>query len=194
MRHHVSLHRVHVHVFQLFRQLPARPDVEIIKASLPEMLFGGMIAVPAFCEQCPRNALFQYLQDFRRIVFPRFGDEKMDVFRHDYVPDQSEGIFSTDLRQDGHEAIASPHGSEQGTPSETTEGDEVEITLSVAALQRITHGRKTRTLENRKGAAPDISQTEKWCTNDTLQRCWMGRECTTLILRPHHRKSSFEDE
>ena len=160
MRHQFSVHRVHVHVFQLFRQLPARPDVEIIKASLPEMLFGGMIAVPAFCEQCPRNALFQYLQDFRRIVFPRFGDEKMDVLRHDYVPDQSEGIFSTDLRQDGHEAIASPRGSEQGAPSGTTEGDEVEITLSVAALQGVAHGRKTRTLENSKGAAPDSFLTK----------------------------------
>jgi len=59
-----------------------------------------------------------------------------------------EGIFSTYFRQDGHEAIASPRVSEQGAPSEATEGDEVEITLSVAALQRITHGRKTRTLEN----------------------------------------------
>ena len=78
----------------------------------------------------------------------------MDMFRHDYISDQLEGIFSTDFCQDGHEAIASPRGSEQGAPSETTEGDEVEITLSVAALQRITHGRKTRTLENRKGAAP----------------------------------------
>jgi hypothetical protein len=160
MRHHVSLHRVHVHVFQLFRQLPGSPHVEIIEAPLPEMLFGGMTAVSTVCEQGPRNALFQYLQDFRRIVFPRFGDEKMDVFRHDYVPDQSEGIFSTDLRQDEHEVIASPRGSEQGAPSETTKGDEVEITLSVAALQRVAHGGKTRTLENRKGAAPDPSQTK----------------------------------
>jgi hypothetical protein len=100
----------------------------------------------------------------------------MDVFRHDYVPDQSEGIFSTDFRQDGHEAIASPRGSEQGAPSETTEGDEVEITLSVAALQRVAHRRKTRTLEKRNGAAPDISQTKQWCTNDTLQRRRMRRE------------------
>jgi hypothetical protein len=84
----------------------------------------------------------------------------MDVFRHDYIPDQLEGIFSTDFCQDGHEAIASPRGSEQGAPSETTEGDEVEITLSVAALQGVAHGRKTRTLENRKGAAPDSFLTK----------------------------------
>jgi len=148
MRHHVSLHRVHVHVFQLFRQVPGSPHVEIIEAPLPEMLFGGMTAVSTFCEQDPRNALLQYLQDLRRVAFRRFGEEKMDVFRHDYISDQPERIFNTDFRQDGHEAIASPRGSEQGTPSETTEGDEVEITLSVAALQRITHGRKTRTLEN----------------------------------------------
>jgi hypothetical protein len=153
MRHQISLHGVHVHVFQLFRQFPARPDVEIIKAPLPEMLFGGMIAVPPFCEQGPRNALFQYLQNLRRVAFPRFGEEKMDVFRHDYVPGQVEGIFSSDFCQDGHEAIASPRGSERGAPSETTEGDEVEITLSVAALQGVAHGRKTRTLENRKDVA-----------------------------------------
>jgi len=147
-----------VHVFQLFRQLPASPHVEIVEASLPEMLFGGMIAVPAFCEQGPRNALFQYLQDFRRVAFRRLSYEKMDVFRHDHIPNQLEGIFSTYFRQDGHEAIASPRDSEQGAPSKTTEGDEVEITLSVAALQRVTHGRKTRVLENRKGAAPVLSK------------------------------------
>ena len=158
MRHQFSLHRVRVHVFQLFSQLPTRPDVEITKAPLPEMLCSGMIAVPAFCEQGSRNALFQYLQDFRRIVFPLLGDEKMDEFRHDDIADQLERIFNTDFRQDGHEAIASPRGSEQGVPSEATEGDEVEITLSVAALQRVTHGRKTRTLQNRKGAAPILSK------------------------------------
>jgi len=84
----------------------------------------------------------------------------MDAFRHDYVPDQSEGIFSTDFREDRHEAIASPRVSEQGTPSEATEGDEVEITLSVAALQGVAHGRKTRTLEKRKDAAPDPPRTK----------------------------------
>jgi hypothetical protein len=84
----------------------------------------------------------------------------MDMFRHDYISDQLEGIFSTDFCQDGNEAVASPRGSEQGAPSETTEGDEVEITLSVAALQGVAHGRKTRTLENRKGAAPDSFLTK----------------------------------
>jgi len=158
MQHQVSLHRVYVHVFQLFRQLLARPDVEVIKASLPEVLFRGMVAVHPFCERGPRNALFQYLQDFRWVAFRRFGDEKVDVFRHDHIPNQLEGIFSTYFRQDGHEAIASPRDSEQGAPSKTTEGDEVEITLSVAALQRVTHGRKTRVLENRKGAAPVLSK------------------------------------
>ena len=84
----------------------------------------------------------------------------MDVFRHDYIPDQLEGIFSTDFCQDGNEAVASPCGSEQGAPSGTTEGDEVEISLSVAALQGVAHGRKTRTLEKRKGAAPDSFLTK----------------------------------
>ena len=161
MQHEFSLHRVHVHVLQLFRQLPASPHIEIIEAPLPEMLFRGMIAVQPFCVQGPRNALFQYLQDFRRVAFPWFGDEKMDVLRHDDVSDQAERIFNTHFRQYAHKAVPGLRRSKQGASSGTTKGDEVEITLSVAALQRVAHGRKIRTLENRKGAAPDPSQTKQ---------------------------------
>jgi len=76
------------------------------------------------------------------------------VLRHDDIADQSELILGTYFRKDAHKAIASLRGSKQRAPAETTEGDEVEITLPVTALQWVTHGRKTRTLENRKGAAP----------------------------------------
>jgi len=166
MRHQFSLHRVHMHVFQLFCQLPASPHVEIVEAPLPEMLFRGMVAVQPFCVQGPRNALFQYLQDFRRIAFPWFGDEKMNVFRHDDISDQAERIFNTDFCQDADEAIAGLRRSEQGAPSGTTEGNEVEITLPVAALQRVAHVRKPAPLKTARVRHPPLQQY-RYYTNIT---------------------------
>ena len=82
----------------------------------------------------------------------------MDVFRHDYISDQVEGIFSTDFCQDGHEAIASPCGSEQGAPSGTTEGDEVEISLSVARCRGLRMEEKPAPLKTARVRHPIISK------------------------------------
>ena len=58
----------------------------------------------------------------------------MDVFGHDNVSNQAERIPDSDFAQFAHKTIATRRRSKQRAASETTEGDEVEIALSVAAL------------------------------------------------------------
>jgi uncharacterized protein (DUF2384 family) len=58
------------------------------------------------------------------------------------------------IGEDAHETIAGLCSSKQGASVDTTERYEMDVTLPVSALERVAHGRKTRTLENHKGAAP----------------------------------------
>jgi hypothetical protein len=58
----------------------------------------------------------------------------MDVFRHDDVADQAEGVADTGFVEDPDEAITSLSGTEQGMAFDAAEGDEVKITLAITAL------------------------------------------------------------
>ena len=61
----------------------------------------------------------------------------MNVFRHDYVADQAESVSNAHFAKDSNEAIAGGRGSEQRATPYTTEGDEVQVALSVTALERV---------------------------------------------------------
>jgi hypothetical protein len=52
MRRQISLHWIQMHVLQLFRDLPAGPNIEVIKTSFPEMLLDEFSIL---CEQCARK-------------------------------------------------------------------------------------------------------------------------------------------
>jgi hypothetical protein len=79
--HQLSLHRICVHVLQLFLQFLLAPHIEIIESSLPTMR--PFIATslewkrqlpirdsPALLQQRPRNLLFQHLQNLRGFFLP----------------------------------------------------------------------------------------------------------------------------
>ena len=76
MFHQLSLHRICVHVLQLFLQFLLAPHIEIIESSLPKMrLFLrtslewkrqlSICHYSALLQQRPRNLLFQHLQNLR---------------------------------------------------------------------------------------------------------------------------------
>jgi hypothetical protein len=60
----------------------------------------------------------------------------------------ADGIKNTD------KTIPAVRASQERASMKTTKRYEMKIALAVTSFQRIAHGRKTRTLESHKGAAP----------------------------------------
>jgi hypothetical protein len=86
----------------------------------------------------------------------------MDVFRHDYVADESKSESRAHLVQNCDKAISRPRRAKQWSPAIAAKGDEVKVPASVVASQRIAH-EKNRTLETdlsqgsvQEGAAPNL--------------------------------------
>jgi len=67
-------------------------------------------------------------------------------------------------------------------PEVTTEDDEVEISASVIAPQRVTHRKKTRTLENQRGAAPASATYNGSYANDILRPRLVSERISEYIL------------
>jgi hypothetical protein len=79
---------------------------------------------------------------FRRLFPGGLANQQMYVFRHDYISDQMERMPAANFIQDFHEAVPGPNRSKQRSPSITTEGHEMQITLPVVPFERIAHPRK----------------------------------------------------
>ena len=98
-----------MHVLEFLHVLGRAPHIEIIKAQLPEPR-------PVMPNR-PRTALFQHLHRQRRRAEFGFIDQKVNVLRHDHITDDDK-------------AIPAPI---------TTEGDEVEVSLTVVTLETAMH-------------------------------------------------------
>jgi hypothetical protein len=98
--------------------------------------------------------LFQCLQRLGRILLPGFADEQVHVLWHHHVTDEPEFVPGAHTVEDFHKLVTGTPRSKKRSATVTTEGDEVEIASTVIAPQRVAHNRKTRTLENHKGAPP----------------------------------------
>src|ERR1700691_1262641 len=96
-----------MHVPQLFHPLSRRPDIEIIEARLPHMLwsvleFAGRGRIPAHSilrQHTSRKSQLKSLHRGAGGSLLRFADQKMKVLRHDDIADH-------------HELIALPHTSQ----------------------------------------------------------------------------------
>ena len=157
MGHQLPVHGIFVHVGEFFPKLLFTPDVEVVKAALPERrrfleprgkgkpeLLGRRCSVPA---QRTRYLLLQNLQDLGRIPFRRFADEQVHVLGHDHISDQSKRMSRANFMQNPYKAIASANGSEVGTPPVTTEGNEMQVAASVESFQGMAddfHGKKEK--------------------------------------------------
>ena len=103
-----------MHVMQLFHSLLRAPDVEIIKARLPECSLGFSAkksALPrispfSFGQERVRRALLENLHDSRWTADLRFCNQKMNMFGHHDVSDDYESVLLPRLFEDRKKAGA----------------------------------------------------------------------------------------
>ena len=140
-----SFQRIHVQVVELFDSLLQTPHVKVVKPPLPKsrerivatgeeqtQLRSGRSPLAA---QAARDTLFQNLNDRGRGSFSRLADEQVDMLRHDDVTHQGEPVTVAHFVKNMDESISSANRAQQRQASVTTEGDEMQMVLSVPALQ-----------------------------------------------------------
>jgi hypothetical protein len=165
MRDQVAFDGIEMYVIQLFVLLSRAPDIEVVKAALPEARvscsrgfvpkaeLAGRGALAAALSQSAGHALFEDLDDNGRVADARFADEKVDVFGHDDAAEEGEIVVIADVVENAKESVASCGCVEKGQTAITTESDEVEVAEAVAALELFRH-RFSGTAERRGRKAP----------------------------------------
>src|SRR6266436_1607138 len=82
-----------------------------------------------------RNSLFQHLHDDRRRSLGWFGDKEVDMLRHDDESYQGKTVEVAHFVQNLDEEVHGAGRAEQRHAPVTTARDEVQMALSVPALQ-----------------------------------------------------------
>ena len=142
LRDQASFYRVLMDVVQLLLALLRGPQDKIIEPSLPNVLFAIAVARvhsgnlgPQPSQYAPCEALFDGLHHRGRIAAFRLTQQQMDMLRHDDVAHHDEMIASAHALHYFKKQVASGGGLEQRAPLVTTGGDEVQVTLAVAAMK-----------------------------------------------------------
>jgi len=155
---------------ELLDELRLTPDIEIVKARLPELrqdvrvtkrkpelVREHPLARPA--AQSPRNALLQHLHHGGRGAFGRLTDEHVNVIGHHDIAREGKPVTVTDLAQNLHEHILCARRGKQGQSPVTTTGDEVQMAQSVMTTQSFGHNwlhQKPRPCKGVKDGAPQV--------------------------------------
>jgi len=88
------------------------------------------------------------------------------MFRHHDIPDDAKPVLASNFIQDFYKLVPRSSGSKQRSSPITTEGNEMQIALSVMTFERIAHREKikTRTLKTEGCGTPSIplGQLQKW--------------------------------
>jgi hypothetical protein len=113
-----SRYRVAVDVSQLLSPFGAGEDIEVVVPDLPEGFLFRLLG----------DRGFERLHGAGERCARWFGDEQVDVFRHDDVSEDVEDIALTNLFEGLFETVAGFQGGEVGRPVVTAEGEEMEIT------------------------------------------------------------------
>ena len=91
------------------------------------------------------------------------------MFRHHDIPDNTKPMSAANFIQDFHKLIPRLNRSKQRSSPIATEGDEMQIALSVMTFERIAHREKikARTLKTEGCGTPSILifQLQKWYTS-----------------------------
>ncbi len=150
--HQSTLHRIHMHVFELLHLLLVTPHIEIVKSPLPELrqrILSSKLKLelpnnflPPPPPHLPRHSLLQHLQHRRRRPFRRLAHQQMNVFRHHHESHQRKSVSVAYLTQDLHKQIPRPHRPQQRQAPVTTAGDEMQIVLAVVPLEFSMHKNK----------------------------------------------------
>src|SRR5580693_1290374 len=95
----------------------------------------------------------------------------MHMLRHNDISNETEPMSATNLIQNSHKAVPRPNRSQQGPPPITTEGDEMQIAMSVMPFERIAHREKTKTRTLKpEGCGTPVSPSMK-CGSGMLIPC-----------------------
>ena len=143
-------YRIHVHVKELLDEFRLTPDIEIVKARLPELRQNVRVAkrkpelvkehhLARLAAQSPRNALLQHLHNGRRGAFGRLIDEQVNMIGHHDVAREGKPVTVTDLAQNLHKHILCTRRGKQGQSPVTTTGDEVQMEQAIATAQSFGH-------------------------------------------------------
>jgi hypothetical protein len=117
---------VAVEVAELFTELAVGEDVEVVIAALPELDAVALEALGGFALEDAEGVL-------KALPFG-FGEEEMDVLRHEDVAEEVEVVFLAEpfelLFEDGAGGVV----VKIRETAITTEGDEVEVVVSVESF------------------------------------------------------------
>jgi hypothetical protein len=132
-RHQTALHRIAVHVAQFLNAFAFRPDVEIVKSLLPDMLrrvveeagLRRVATASRLRQDAPRKAEFESLHHGRRILLLRFTNQQMNVLGHDHITGHDELIALPHLLQHRQKKVTEARGAEQRLSPITTASNEM---------------------------------------------------------------------
>lgn len=161
-----------MHVAQFLDALLLGEHVKVIKPRLPKAAGCSRgeecaLASVRFStdERAAGDGLLERLHCGRKIFALRLGDEQMDVLGHDDVADDAEAVGDARLFEDAQDEVAPASGSQERTAMVTTAGDEVEMSVSVEALEIARH-RGSLSRGNR--FHPDKQRRLVWGTHDVV--------------------------
>ena len=114
-------------VAEFFDALLFCAEVEVVVTRLPDMIFSSGF----------REALFENLDCDEEWFHFGFGEDQMDVVRHDYVAEDVEDVELACAFKEFAEDVTGVFGAEEWVMADATEGDEVrELGLVVASEAR----------------------------------------------------------
>jgi len=152
MGNQFSFYGIHVHVVKLLDELGLTPDIEIVKARLPELgkqavglpkwklQLLGRYSFARLAAKPPRYALLQDLHEGGGSACCWLADEQVDVIGHEHVTCQGKAVAVAHLAQNFDEQIFGVSRGKQGQPPVATARDEVQVAQSIAAVQSFRHG------------------------------------------------------
>lgn len=108
-------------------KLPRRVNIAVVIASLPERPFAAVL-------KSTTDDLFQHLDGDGQSRPRWFAHQKMNMFRHDYVPVDRQRVPDADVLQRVFERGTSCFLTQKRLASITTEGDEMGITCLLKSL------------------------------------------------------------
>jgi hypothetical protein len=134
-----------VHVFQFLSPLFRAVDVEVVISPLPEAAqFAGCVwevqrelaLGPAFPgTHRARHPLLQDLDKLRQISLAGLAEEQVHVLRHHHISNEKRSAAVTHFSQSLQEQSASPDGAQERSSLVATEGDEMQVSMSMMAFE-----------------------------------------------------------
>jgi hypothetical protein len=134
--HKAFLHRVAMHIAQLFHSFALAPHMEVIKSLLPDVLRLALpCRAPNRVQNLPRESLLHDLHNCRRRSAFRLAEEQVDVVGHYNVADHNKLAALSGILKDLQKQIAPMRTCQPRLAMVTATGEKVEIIVARVALE-----------------------------------------------------------